>query len=75
MTSKIPNKYDYRLLREVINANHDRFSSLNFDSSMSLLQKVNAMVEYFKIVLKEFDDMVDYLDDLSINLILIYTIQ
>lgn len=63
MTSKIPNKYDYRLLREVINANHDRFSSLNFDSSMSLLQKVNAMVEYFKIVLKEFDDMVDYLDD------------
>lgn len=67
MTSKLPNKYDYRLLRQVINANHDRFSSLNFDSSMSLLQKVEAMVEYFKIVLKEFDDMVEYLDEFIAN--------
>lgn len=57
------NKYDYRELRQIINANHDRFSSLNFDDSFSPLQKMNALAEWFKIVLKEFNDVVAYLDD------------
>lgn len=57
------NKYDYRQLREIINANHDRFSSLNFDNSMSLLQKMEALAEWFKVIGKEFNDVVNYLDE------------
>lgn len=56
------NKYDYRKLRELINANHDRFSELNYDSSMSLQQKMDALVEWFKVMLKEYNDWVDYLE-------------
>lgn len=57
------NKIDYRELRQIINANHDRFSSLNFDNDMSLLQKMNSLAEWFKVVLKEFNDVVAYLDE------------
>lgn len=53
---------DYRELRQIINATHDRFSSLNFDSSMSLLQKVNIMIEDFKNLLREYDKWVEYFD-------------
>lgn len=63
MDKKIGNSYDYRTLRSIINANHDRFSSLNFDDSMSLLQKMNAMVEWFKNMLQEYDEWIVYLDD------------
>lgn len=63
MDKKNGNYYDYRTLRSIINANHDRFSSLNFDDSMSLLQKMNALVEYFKVLLIEYDEWVKYLDD------------
>lgn len=63
MDKKTGNYYDYRTLRSIINANHDRFSSLNFDDSMSLLQKMNALVEYFKVMLQEYDDWIAYLDD------------
>lgn len=61
------NKYDYRELRQIINANHDRFSSLNYDTSMTLQQKMNSMVEWFKVVLKEFNDVIKYLDDFKEN--------
>lgn len=56
------NKYDYRELRELINANHDRFSELNFDNSLSTLQKMNALVELLKVLLKEFNSIVEYLE-------------
>lgn len=63
MDKKIGNSYDYRTLRQIVNANHDRFSSLNFDDSMSLLQKMNTMVEWFKVMLQEYNDWIAYLDD------------
>lgn len=63
MDKKIGNSYDYRTLRQIINANHDRFSSLNFDDSMSLLQKMNALVEFFKVMLQEYEDWITYLDE------------
>lgn len=67
MEKKIGNSYDYRTLREIINANHDRFSSLNFDDSMSLLQKMNALVEFFKVMLQEYEDWIAYLDEFQDN--------
>lgn len=63
MDKKIGNSYDYRTLRSIINANHDRFSSLNFDDSMSLLQKMNALVEFFKVMLQEYEEWIAYLDE------------
>lgn len=54
---------DYRELRGIVNRTHDRFSEINFDQSLSLLQKVNLLAEHFKIVLKDFQVVVDYLDD------------
>lgn len=54
---------DYRELRGLVNKTHDRFSEINFDESLSLLQKVNLLAEHFKIVLKDFQSVVDYLDD------------
>lgn len=57
------NQYDYRQLREFINANHDRFSELNFDTSMSMQQKMNGLVEWFKEMLKEYNDWIEYLDE------------
>lgn len=57
------NQYDYRQLREFINTNHDRFSELNFDSSMSIQQKMNGLVEWFKVMLKEYNDWIEYLDE------------
>lgn len=59
----LPNKYDYRELRQLVNANHDRFSELNFDNSLSMLQKVNFLVDFFKTMLKEYDTFTKYLDD------------
>lgn len=67
MTKKIGNSYDYRTLREFINANHDRFSSLNYDDSMSLLQKMEALVEFFKVMLQEYDEWIKYLDEFQDN--------
>lgn len=63
MEDKLINTPDYRELRQIINANHDRFSELNFDNSFSTLQKVNAIAEWFKVVLQDFKEVVDYLDD------------
>lgn len=63
MDKKIGVPYDYRQLREVINANHDRFSELNYDTSLSLPQKMNALVEWFKVMLQEYDEWIKYLDD------------
>lgn len=57
------NKYDYRQLREFINANHDRFSELNYDTSLSSTQKMNSLVEWFKVLLKEYDEWIEYLDN------------
>lgn len=57
------NKYDYRQLREFINANHARFSELNYDTSLSSTQKMNSLVEWFKVLLKEYDEWVKYLDN------------
>lgn len=57
------NQYDYRQLRQIINANHDRFSELNFDNSFSTLQKVESLAEWFKIILKEYNDWIEYLDN------------
>lgn len=54
---------DYRELRQIVNKTHDRFSELNFDESLSLLQKVNLLANHFKIVLKDFQKIVEYLDD------------
>lgn len=53
----------YRELRELVNANHDRFSSLNFDESMSLLQKFNLLMEHFKNVYRGFEEVLEYLKD------------
>lgn len=53
---------DYRELRQIVNKTHDRFSEINFDESLSLLQKVNLLAEHFKTVLKDFQTVVDYLD-------------
>lgn len=55
--------YDYRELREIINKNHDRFSPLNFDSSLSLDQQMTSLAEWFKVILKEYKEWVDYLDN------------
>lgn len=55
--------YDYRKLREIINANHDRFSELNYDSSLSINQKMNALVELFKNYIVEFENVTEYLDE------------
>lgn len=67
MTTSGGNKYDYRSLRQLINANHDRFSELNYDNSLSLGQKMNAIIEWFKTMLKEYDAWVDYLDEFQAN--------
>lgn len=56
-------KYDYRQLREIINANHDRFSELNYDNSFSMLQKTEAIAEWFKVILKEYDVWIDYINN------------
>lgn len=56
-------KYDYRQLREIINANHDRFSELNYDNSFSMLQKTEAIAEWFKVILKEYNVWIDYIDN------------
>lgn len=53
---------DYRELRGLVNKTHARFSEINFDESLSLLQKVNLLAEHFKEVLKDFQNVVDYLD-------------
>lgn len=53
---------DYRELRQIVNKTHNRFSEINFDQSLSLLQKVNLLAEHFKIVLIDFQKVVDYLD-------------
>lgn len=63
MDKKIGTPYDYRQLREIINANHDRFSELNYDTSLSLPQKMNSLVEWFKVLLQEYDEWIKYLDE------------
>lgn len=63
MDIKKGHKYDYRQLREIINANHDRFSELNYDTSLSLQQKMNALVEWFKVLLQEYNEWVEYLEE------------
>lgn len=63
MDKKIGTAYDYRQLREIINVNHDRFSELNYDTSLSLPQKMNALVEWFKVMLQEYDEWIKYLDE------------
>lgn len=63
MDKKIGTPYDYRQLREIINANHDRFSELNYDTSLSFPQKMNSLVEWFKVLLQEYDEWIKYLDE------------
>lgn len=63
MEKKIGTPYDYRQLRELINANHDRFSELNYDNSLSMNQKMASIVEWFKVMLKEYDEWITYLDN------------
>lgn len=61
--ANLPNNYDYRELRGIANKYHDRFSELNYDTSLSLGQKVNFLMEFFKEMLKEYDTFTKYLDD------------
>lgn len=60
-------KRDYRELRELANAFHDRFSELNYDTSMSLTQKFNILLEYFKNIAKDWEDVLDYLEEFEKN--------
>lgn len=54
-------KNDYRELRQLANEFHDRFSELNYDTSMSLTQKFNILLEYFKNIAKDWEDVLEYL--------------
>lgn len=54
---------DYRELRQIANRYHDRFSEINYDTSLSLQQKVNLLIEEFKIMAINYKDFIDYLDE------------
>lgn len=56
-------KRDYRELRQLANEFHDRFSELNYDTSMSLTQKFNVLLEYFKNIAKDWEEVLDYLEE------------
>ena len=56
-------KRDYRELRQLANAFHDRFSELNYDTGMSLAQKFNILLEYFKNIAKDWESVLEYLKD------------
>ena len=56
-------KRDYRELRQLANAFHDRFSELNYDTSMSLSQKLNILLEYFKNIAKDWEEVLAYLKE------------
>lgn len=60
-------KRDYRELRQLANAYHDRFSELNYDSSMSLLQKFNILLEHFKAIAKDWEAVLAYLKEFEEN--------
>lgn len=54
-------KRDYRELRQLANEFHDRFSELNYDTSMSLSQKFNVLLEYFRNIAKDWEEVLAYL--------------
>lgn len=56
-------KRDYRELRQLANVFHDRFSELNYDTSMSLTQKFNILLEYFKNIAKDWEEVLAYLKE------------
>lgn len=58
-------KRDYRELRQMANEFHDRFSEINYDNSLSLNQKMNLLVEYFKSIAKDWEEILDYLADFT----------
>lgn len=60
-------KRDYRELRGIINKFHDRFSEINYDSSLSSQQKANFMMIEFEKITKDWTTMIDYIDDFMEN--------
>lgn len=60
-------KRDYRELRQMANQFHDRFSELNYDTSLSLNQKFNALLEYFKTIASDWEDVLEYLEEFEKN--------